>query len=99
MTFRKIKNTVIVSLQLLTVIELQLHKNAENIYIEMQKMYPWRNKCAIITITKTRLYSFDPLKPQFYTVKLQFTEVYIIFLIFDKNIDCGYSLHRLAGRF
>ena len=32
-------------------------------------------------ITKTRLYNFDPLKPHFYTVKLGFTGVYIIFLI------------------
>ena len=32
-------------------------------------------------ITKTRLYSFDPLKPHFYVVKLGFTGVYIIFLI------------------
>ena len=32
-------------------------------------------------ITKTRLYSFDPLKPHFYIVKLGFTLVYIIFLI------------------
>ena len=43
-------------------------------------------------ITKTRLYSFDPLKPHFYIVKLGFTGVYIIFLIFAQNIDCGYSL-------
>ena len=43
-------------------------------------------------ITKTRLYNFDPLKPQFYTVKLRFTGVYIIFLISAQNIDCGYSL-------
>ena len=28
-------------------------------------------------ITKTRLYRFDPLKPQFYMVKLVFTGVYI----------------------
>ena len=41
---------------------------------------------------KTRLYNFDPLKPQFYIVKLGFTGVYIIFLILLKNIDCGYSL-------
>ena len=33
------------------------------------------------TITKTRLYNFDPLKPHFYIVKLGFTWVYIIFLI------------------
>ena len=32
-------------------------------------------------ITKTLLYNFDPLKPHFYTVKLGFTGVYIIFLI------------------
>ena len=31
-------------------------------------------------ITKTRLYNFDPLKPHFYIVKLEFTGVYIIFL-------------------
>ena len=32
-------------------------------------------------VTKTRLYSFDPLKPHFYTVKLGFTGVYNNFLI------------------
>ena len=41
---------------------------------------------------KTRLYNIDPLKPHFYTVKLGFTGVYIIFLISAQNIDCGYSL-------
>ena len=40
-------------------------------------------------ITKTCLYIFDPLKPHFYIVKLGFTGVYIIFLIFAQNIDCG----------
>ena len=44
------------------------------------------------TITKTHLYNFDPLKPHFYIVKLGFTGVYIIFLIYTQNIDCGYSL-------
>ena len=34
-----------------------------------------------VIITKTRLYNFDPLKPDFYIVKLGFTGVYIIFLI------------------
>ena len=43
-------------------------------------------------ITKTRLYNFDPLQPHFYIVKLEFTGVYIIFLISAQNIDCGYSL-------
>ena len=50
------------------------------------------NKYCINNITKTRLYNFDPLKPHFYTVKLGFTEVYIIFLFLLKTIDCGYSL-------
>ena len=31
-------------------------------------------------IRKTYLYNFDPLKPHFYTIKLGFTGVYIIFL-------------------
>ena len=45
------------------------------------------------------LYNLDPLKPHFYTVKLGFTGVYIIFLICAQNIDCGYSLEppRLGG--
>ena len=43
-------------------------------------------------ITKTYLFNFDPLKPHFYIVKRGFTGVYIIFLIFAQNIDCGYSL-------
>ena len=45
---------------------------------------------AIILITKTYLYNFDPLKPHFYIVKLGFTGVYIIFLL--QNIHYGYSL-------
>ena len=36
-------------------------------------------------ITKTYLYT-DPLRPHFYTVKLGFIGVYIIFLISTKNI-------------
>ena len=43
-------------------------------------------------ITKTCLYSFDPLKPHFYIVKLGFTGVYIIFLISAQNINCEDSL-------
>ena len=44
------------------------------------------------SITKTCLYNFDPLKPHFYTLKLGFIGVYIIFLTSAQNIDCGYSL-------
>ena len=49
-------------------------------------------KWKFTTITKTRLYNFDPLKPHFYIVKLGFTGEYIIFLISAHNIDCWYSL-------
>ena len=54
-------------------------------------------------LTKTCLFNFDPLLPQFYIVKLGFTGINIIFLIFDKkkkNIDCGYPLElpRLLSR-
>ena len=45
-----------------------------------------------VNITKTYLYNFDPLKPHFYTVKLGFTGVYIMFLISAKYIECWYSL-------
>ena len=44
------------------------------------------------SITKTYLYNFDPLKPHLYIVKLGFIGVYIIFLIFAQNKDCGYPL-------
>ena len=37
--------------------------------------------CTAHIITNTCLYSFDPLKPHFYIVKLGFTGVYIIFHI------------------
>ena len=47
---------------------------------------------TIVFIMKTCLYNIDPFKPHFYTVKLGFTEVYIIFLISAQNIDCVYSL-------
>ena len=48
-------------------------------------------------ITKTRLYSFGPLKPQFYTVNLGFIGVYrgihlFNLLISAHNIGFGYSL-------
>ena len=38
-----------------------------------------------IHITKTCLYNSDPFKPHFYIVKLGFTGVYIIFLIFARK--------------
>ena len=40
----------------------------------------------VIFITKTCLHNFDPLKPHFYIVKLGYTGVYIIFLIFAQKL-------------
>ena len=57
-------------------------------------------KSCTDVITKTCLYNFDPLKPHFSKVKLEFTGVYIIFLISAQNIDCGYLLeppHRVSS--
>ena len=59
---------------------------------------------------KTRLYSFDPLKPHFYIVKLGFTGVYIIFLISAEKLcleqkfeKCqkflSENFHLLVGKF
>ena len=45
-----------------------------------------------VDITKTSLYNFDPLKPHFYIVKLGFTGVYAIFLIFAQKHRLWYSL-------
>ena len=60
------------------------------------KAYPGSAGQGLISqaryITKTYLYNFDPVKPHFYTVKLLFTGVFIIFLISAQNIDCGYTL-------
>ena len=56
------------------------------------KYFSIREVPRSLFITKTHLYNIAPLKPHFYIVKLGFTGVYIIFLIFAKNIDCGYSL-------
>ena len=51
------------------------------------------SKCCLLqflpimlsVITKTYPYNSDPLKPHFYIVKLGFTGVYIIFLIFAQK--------------
>ena len=49
----------------------------------INSLFPYRLSFIMrpLAITKTRLYSFDPLKSHFYIVKLGFTGVYIIFLI------------------
>ena len=43
----------------------------------------------LVLITKTCLYNFDPLKPHFYIVKLEFAGVYSIFLILLKTCNVG----------
>ena len=60
-------------------------------------MYNKGNECNFkgansVTITKTCLNNFDPLKPHIYIVKLGFTGVYIFFFILLKMINYGYSL-------
>ena len=40
---------------------------------------------AVSYIMKTCLYNFNPLKPHLYIIKLEFTGVYIIFLISVQN--------------
>ena len=50
-----------------------------NRIIGCYRIYQWRSN-ARVSITKTYLYNYDPLKPHFYIVKLGFTGVYIIFL-------------------
>ena len=45
-----------------------------------------------LSIMKTCLYNFDPLKPHFYKVNWGSQGYSLIFLFLLKNIDCGYSL-------
>ena len=40
---------------------------------------------SLLIITKTCLYNFDLLKPYFYIIKLGFTGVFVIFLIFAQK--------------
>ena len=47
---------------------------------------------AGVTSQKHAYIILTPLKPHFYTIKLGFTGVCIIFLVSAQNKDCGYSL-------
>ena len=49
-------------------------------------------------ITETCLYTFDPLKPHFYIVKLGFTGVYIIFLISAKKYRLWVLVRTASSR-
>ena len=56
--------------------------------------------CFANSSRKTCLYNFDPLKPQFYIVKLGFRGVYIIFLICaQKHRLWVFARIALVGRF
>ena len=54
------------------------------------------HRLITVSIRKTYLYNFDPLKPHFYIVKLdlQGYKLFVLFLL--KNIDCWYSLEPLC---
>ena len=41
------------------------------------------------SITKTYLYDLDPVKLHFYTVKVEFTGIYIIISYFYSKTDAG----------
>ena len=51
------------------------------------------------TSRKHTYISLTPLNPHFYTVKLGFTGVYIIFLISAQNIDCGTRKNRFEQKY
>ena len=51
-----------------------------------------------LDITKTYLCNFDLLKPHFYIVKLEFTGVYIIFLIFAQNVRLWVLVRTATAR-
>ena len=79
------------------VIVLIKWRSANNMWVRRKSHWAhsllhWIMNTLRNVITKTRLYNFDTLKPNFYVVKLGFTGVYIICLISAQNIDCGYSL-------
>ena len=61
--------------------------NSISVFIKIyfQKLNIFQN----VNITKTRLYSFDPLKPHFYMVKLGFTRYTLIFLFLLKTQIMG----------
>ena len=48
-----------------------------------------------LVITKTRLYKFDPLKPNFYIVKLGLTRVYIILPVRGGSNEYPQSMFRV----
>ena len=59
---------------------------SSNGYLEVRLWLDYVDTQANLSLfTKTRLYNFDPLKPHCYIVKLEFTGVNIIFLIFAQK--------------
>ena len=68
--------------------ELCMHVNSGDVYF----------LSVLVSITKSRLYSFDPLKPHFYTVKLGFTGVHINLLISAKKCRLWVLVRTASSR-
>ena len=62
------------------------------IVVQKESVLCYNHMMSFRTIVKTCLYNLDPLKPNFYIVKLGFTGYTLFFLFLLKNIDCGYAL-------
>ena len=76
-----------------TVFSLTFYTRLYNACIINSRVKSQARKSAKNELSRKHTYIiFDPLKHHFYTVKLGFTGVYIIFLISAQNVDCGYSL-------
>ena len=64
----------------------------------MRLVDPERESCDVIKCISSGKHvrkKHTPLKPQFYTVKLGFAGLYLVFLFLVQNIDCGYPLEPL----
>ena len=62
---------------------LLYHSNAPSVYT-FHAVELFKEKVFTFQLHKHAYINFDPFKPHFYIVKLGFTGVYIIFLIFLK---------------
>ena len=65
------------------------NKGSKDTAIQRLSLSSWVN----FNITNTYPYNFNPLNPHFYTVKLGFTGVYIVFLFLLKISIVGTSTH------
>ena len=79
--------------------ELSVRKKEQILCCMIVHFTIYNRFCLVMLVDPSKVYKkkllatcTSPLKPQFYTVKLGFTGVYIIFLISAQNIARGYSL-------